>query len=90
MTAGLLQPLGLAISSASVMAKNYATYPLPNLSDYKTLLKVYSKMLQTMKQPIIVLALLNVSTAVLILQGQLKSISKVNERILENGSSAIL
>lgn len=87
LTAGLIQPLGLALCSASVMAKYYATYPLPNLKDYGTLLKVYQKMLQTMKGPILTLGLTNVLIAIAMQKSQFSSILKVNRKILESASS---
>lgn len=80
---GVTQPFVLAVLASSALAKTALTYPLPPMSDFRTLFKVYMKLLQPMRSSALFVVGASAFNAFVVAYNQGKAVEKVHNRILE-------
>ena len=81
---GAVQPLFLSILASSALAKTTASYPLPPISQWQSLLKTYGVLLRPMRATFFAAVIANGINAAVITHSQGKAALRVQQKLTES------
>lgn len=82
--AGVVQPLLLSILATSALAKTTASYPLPPISDWRSLSRTYVTLLRPMRYSILMAIAANVINASVMTYSESKAALRVQQKLTES------
>jgi hypothetical protein len=81
---GVVQPLLLSILASSALAKTTASYPLPPIADWRSLLRTYVTLLRPMRLTFVAALAANIINAAVVTYSESKAALRVHKKMTES------